>query len=70
MASTDITYSVFESKGKSNCFTEVFECPTRFSFNNFNKLTETSSVLNDLLKEVDKCILNYAHVSKKKSKAA
>ena len=69
MASTDITYNVFESKTKNNCFTEVFECPTRFSFNNFNKLTETSSILNGLLKELDKCIVNYTHVSKK-TKAA
>jgi hypothetical protein len=70
MATTDIVYNVLESKHKDNCFTEVFECPTRFSFNNFNKLTETSSRLNHLLKELDKCILNYTHVSKKKSKAA
>jgi hypothetical protein len=70
MASTDINYTVFESKNKNNYFTEVFECPTRFSFNNFNKLTENSSRLNHLLKELDKCILNYTHVNKKKAKAA
>jgi hypothetical protein len=62
MAFTDISYSVFESNEKSNCFSEVFQCPTRFSFNAFNQLAETSSKLNFLLHEVDKCILNYSHL--------
>jgi hypothetical protein len=65
MACTDISYSVFESNEKNNCFSEVFQCPTRFSFNAFNQLAETSSKLNFLLNEVDKCILNYSHLMNK-----
>ncbi len=64
MAHTDISYNVFESNEKVNCFSEVFQCPTRFSFNAFNQLAETSSRINFLLHEVDKCILNYSHLSK------
>ncbi len=70
MAHTDINYSVFESNEKSNCFSEVFQCPTRYSFNAFNQLAETSTKLNFLLHEVDKCILNYSHLPKEKEALA
>jgi len=70
MAHTDISYSVFESNEKSNCFSEVFQCPTRYSFNAFNQLAETSSRVNFLLREVDKCILNYSHLPKESESRA
>jgi hypothetical protein len=70
MAYTDITYNVYESKEKPNFFSEVFHCPTRFSFNQFNKLAESSEKINFLLREVDKCILNYSHIQKENENIA
>ena len=61
VSSTDVEYSVFESKEKNNYFSEVFKCASRESFAFLNQLTVTQSHLNFLLKEVDKCIKNYTH---------
>ena len=63
---SDIQYNVFESKNKSNFFSEVFRCETRESFNTFNRLAASSNNLNFLLKEVDKCIKNYVHITEEK----
>jgi hypothetical protein len=57
----DIKYNVFESKNKRNYFSEVIQCDTRAKFNDFNTLSSSSSRINFLLREVDKCIKSYSH---------